>query len=225
MLHLGASSVAEADREIGDCARAIWQANPRQRLQLFLRGGGTIWTISQADIDEIVARYDCVEGRGDGIECPTWETNPSAEVLRKAVDDAIQEGSWHYAAFHGIGPACEWGGPVDGDAFIALLDHLVAKRGQVWNGTYTEIFKYEQERRSAKIDLPEASGRRIRLSLTSGCDPRLYDFPLTLRTQAPKDWQAVLVTQGDQKSSYDITGGLVMYDAVPGKGEILIEKI
>jgi peptidoglycan/xylan/chitin deacetylase (PgdA/CDA1 family) len=123
--HQGASSYSQAEQEIGQTAQAIWEANPRQRLQLFLRGGGTTWGVSEDELAEILKKYDCVRGRGGGVEDPTWEVNPSAGALRGYIDTAIQEGSWHLVGFHGIGPDCEWGGPVSGEAFIALLDYLV----------------------------------------------------------------------------------------------------
>ncbi len=225
MLHLGAASYQEAEREIGETARIIWKTNPRQRLQLFLRGGGTAWNITQAELAELLERYDCApQGRGGGIECPTWETNPSPETFRQHVDAAIREGSWHYTAFHGIGPACEWGGPVAGEAFIALLDTLVEKRDQIWTGTFTQVHQYDQERSTARARLLEASGEAIRLELATNKDPRLYDFPLTLRTRVPDDWKQILATQGDRSARCPSAEGIVQYEAIPGKGEIRLSQ-
>ena len=76
--HLGATSYAHAEQEIRGTAEAIWQTNPRQRLQLFLRGGGTTWDITEAELSEILSKYDCVQGRGGGIEDPTWEVDHPA---------------------------------------------------------------------------------------------------------------------------------------------------
>ena len=172
--HLGASTVAEAVYEIGETARIIWETNPHQRLQLFLRGGGTTWGINNEEIEKILVQYDCVQGRGGGIEDPTWEVDPRAETLRSYVDTAIQEGSWHLVGFHGIGPTCEWGGPVSEEAFIALLDYLVEKKDQVWAGTHTEVHKYDQERSAALVDLLEASTERIRFTLATAKDPLYF---------------------------------------------------
>ncbi len=224
MHHLGAATYEEADREIGQTAQAIWECNPRQRLQLFLRGGGTQWGISEAELDEILAKYDCVQGRGGGIEDPTWETNPSAATLRGFVDTAIQEESWHLTGFHGIGPQCEWGGPVDGEAFIALLDYLVEKRQLVWCGTALEVHKYEQERSTAKVNLAEATNAEIRLQLTSTKDARLYDAPLTLHTGMEGKWETARVIQNGVETPCVIREGVIQYQAVPGKGEIHVTR-
>jgi hypothetical protein len=225
MHHLGAASYTQAEQEISQTARAIWEANPRQRLQLFLRGGGTTWGISEDELIEILNKYDCVQGRGGGIEDPTWEVNPSAATLRRYVDAAIREKSWHLVAFHGIGPNCEWGGPVDGEAFIALLDYVVEKRPFVWCGTHTEIHKYDQERNTAAVNLLEASSSRIRLKLTTAKDPRLYDYPLTLITRIPHTWSYVSVTRKDAILSHIASEGRIQYEAVPGMEEILITPV
>lgn len=223
--HLGASSYAQAEQEIGQTAQAIWEANPRQRLQLFLRGGGTTWGISEDTLAEILNKYDCVRGRGGGVEDSTWEVDPSAGALRGYVDTAIQEGSWHLVGFHGIGPNCEWGGPVDGEAFIALLDYLVEKRPLVWSGTHTEVHKYDQERSTAAVHTLEATETLIRLDLVSAKDPRLYDYPLTLQTPLPADWKTVTVTQNGITLPHYIKSGIVQYDAVPGKGDISLTSV
>lgn len=56
------------------------------------------------EIARILAKYDCVQGRGGGIEDPTSELNPSPDTLRSYVDVAIQEEGLHLVGFHGIGP-------------------------------------------------------------------------------------------------------------------------
>jgi hypothetical protein len=224
MHHLGATSYEHAEQEIRQTAEAIWKANPRQRLQLFLKGGGTHWSITDEQLAEILVKYDCVRGRGGGIEDPTWEVDPSADTLRGYVDTAIQEGCWHLVGFHGIGPNCEWGGPVKADAFIALLDYLVERRKQVWCGTHTEVHKYDQERSTASVQILEASEAQIRLELISAKDTRLYDHPLTLQTQIPDGWKTVRVTQNGIALENTVATGVVQFDALPGKGGIRIEE-
>ncbi len=223
--HLGAASCAEAEQEIGETARAIWKANPRQRLQLFDRGGGTTWEISDLELAEILARYDCVDGRGGGIEDPTWEVNPSADTLCGYVEAALREGGWHHVAFHGIGPDCEWGGPVDGSAFVALLDYLVEKRAQVWSGTHTEVHKYSQERDHAAVTILETSSRKIILNLTSSTSARIYDYPLTLVTKVQESSKKILLTQGNNSIEYPVMSGEVKFEAKPDFGKIHIRSI
>lgn len=225
MHHLGATDYHNADDEIREAARIIRETNPRQKLLLFQRGGGTTWSITEAQLTEILDKYDCVQGRGGGIEDPTWETNPSAETLRGFVDAAMREGSWHHLAFHGIGPKCEWGGPVAGDAFIALLDYLVQMRDQVWTGTHTEVHKYDQERGTAELAVLAVTEGRIGLALRSATNPKLYDYPLTLKTRVPDHWDSVRVTQGESSADYRVVSGIVQFGAVPGRAEISLNRI
>ena len=222
--HLGAATVEEADYQVGETARIIWQTNPRQRLQLFLRGGGTSWGISDEELARILVKYDCApEGRGGGIECPTWECDPSAAEMIAHVDAAIQEGSWHYTAFHGIGPTAEWGGPVRGEAFIALLDTLARRRDQVWTSPFTRLYKYQQERNSARVDWLSIEKSALRGSLTCPLDPRLYDEPLTLRVSLPGGWERALLTQGNHHETVPVIKGVATFDALPGGGDILLQ--
>jgi hypothetical protein len=220
--HIGAATYAEADEEIGRAAKMIWRTNPRQRLQLFLRGGRTNWGISVEQIGEILASYDCVPGRGGGVEDPTWEVDPDADYLKSFVDAAIQEGSWHLVGFHGIGPKCEWGGPLDAVAFTAMLDYLVAQHEMIWCGTHTEVHKYDRERISAAVTMLSVAKNEIRLELSCARDPRLYDYPLTLRTAVDTTWERVLFSQGGVSRTIEIIDGVVQYDALPNQGEISI---
>jgi len=180
MHHQGAATYEEAEQEIRQTAEIIWQTNPRQRLQLFLRGGN-----------------------------PTWEVNPDLARLKGYVDTAIAEGSWHLVGFHGIGPDCEWGGPVDGAVFTGMLDYLFEKRNLVWTGTHTEVHKYDQERSTASVSLLEVTPNGLRLNLSSEKEPRLYDYPLTLRTKVDPGWERVLVSQGGVTHSIPVNAGMV----------------
>jgi beta-galactosidase len=69
----------------------------------------------------------------------------------------------------------------------------------------------------------EASTTRMRLALTSKMDPTLYDEPLTLKTAVPADWKNCLVTQGVTKATVAAADGALVYTAVPGGAEIVIQ--
>jgi hypothetical protein len=224
--HTGAKDYAEAEDEIKETARAIWTSNPGQQLQLFMRGGGTTWHITDAQFDELCARYDCFQGRGGGVEDPSWNLNPNAATLRGYVDQAISEGGWHHVAVHGIGPNSEWGG-WSSSGFMEMLDYLVQKReaGLLWVASHLEVHQYDQERSTASVDILEASTTSIRLNLTCAKPLRLYDHPLTLRTRVPEGWMNTWVTQNGASAQYAVNAGVIQYSAVPGLGEIIIKAI
>jgi len=224
--HTGAKDFAEADYEIRETAHAIWASNPGQQLQLFMRGGGTTWHITDAQFAELCARYDCFQGRGGGVEDPSWNLNPDAATLRGYVDQAIREGSWHHVAIHGIGPNSEWGG-WSNSGFMEMLDYLVQKWDEelLWVASHLEVHKYAQERSTASVVILEASATSIRLNLTSTKPLRLYDYPLTLRTRPPETWASVQVTQNGVSNQYSVNAGVVQYQAVPGWGEIVLNAL
>ena len=225
MYHVGARFYDEAEYEIGESARNIWASNPGQRLQLFLSGGGTTWSVSREEVDEILKKYFCVRGRGGGKgtqdPCYHSDTDSSAtgEELISFVDQAIAEQSWHFIGCHGVGPHAEWL-PTDEEPFITLLDYLVEKQEFVWVGTHTEVHKYSLEYESAVVILLEASSPRIKLKLKAATDPMLYDYPLTLKTRVPSSWQLCRFTQKRKNKTLPVISGLVQYEALPDGGEI-----
>ena len=223
--HTGARDSNDAEWEIGENARRIWAIQPETKILLFERGGGTVWDTSEDQIQQVLKKYHCVDGRGAvGIDSPAWLTNHSAAKLRSFVDAAINDGDYHYIIFHGIGPNSEWGGQSDGDAFIALLDYLVEKRDLVWSDTFTKVYKYVEERDKSRVSVTEASSSRMRLALTSDLNTSkgMFDYPITLRTEVPAEWKTCTVTQGNHSTAYPVNAGVVQYSAVPNAGEISI---
>lgn len=242
--HVDTLDVRQAEYEISESARMIWAANPRQRLQLFLRGGGTVWQVTDEDTDAILRRYDCVHGRGGGVEDPAFhgETNTSATGAEfiASVDRALSEGSWRLAACHGVGPAAEWL-PTDTAPFLTLLDYLYEKRESIWVDTNTNIHKYETERTHTRVSVsPEADGLfRVTLATdmnsvssdglplnlyTSQSGDVLYDYPLTLKTEVPKSWTACYVTQGYETASVPVINHFITYTALPGQGTVELRE-
>jgi len=223
--HTGARYDADAEWEIGENTRRIWAIEPDQKILLFERGGGTVWDTSEDNIAQLLKKYRCVDGRGaPGVDSPAWQINHSGADLRGFVDAAIREGSYHYIIFHGIGPKAEWGGQIDGKAFISLLDYLVEKRDVVWSDTFTKIYKYVEEREHSQISTIERSRKRIRLALTASLDTShgMFDYPITLNTDVPAGWETCTVKQGNSSAVYAVNEGVVQYSALPNGGDITI---
>src|SRR5690606_24826892 len=119
------------------------------------------------------------------------------------VDKAIASKDMEYLIAHGVerpGATYQDMWPFKLEIFLPLLDYMKEKSdaGELWVTDHISYHQYETERDQAKVDVVEASPRQIRLKLTTGADPELYDYPLTLLTQVPGTWQKVKVTHGDQ---------------------------
>jgi peptidoglycan/xylan/chitin deacetylase (PgdA/CDA1 family) len=228
MKHYGAKSLEEADREIRESRDVIWKSNPGQKLQLFLRGGGTTWDVSREEVNEILVKYDCVNGRGGGVSGPAWhdfaQVSATGEEFVRAVDQAIQTGAWYISAFHGVGPKAEWL-KLDLDPFLVLLDYLYEKRPLLWVDTNTNIHKYTMEYANVTLDAPVRENGEIILRMDTTLRKDLYDYPLTLKTEVPFNWERCTVTQGSRKTAYSVRNGEVMFDALPNGEKIVLARM
>jgi hypothetical protein len=230
MHHKGAKTVEEADYEIGECMREIYAVNPKQKLQLFQRGGGTTWGITDNELQAILEKYNCVRGRGGGVYGETWHDTPwvSADENEfiNSVDIAIKAGSWRYEAFHGVGDGGEWL-PTSKKAFVALLDYLYEKRDIVWVDTNTNVHKYMMAYNHSKPPKVECrlNGTQTEISVTieNGLRSDLYDYPLTVKTEVPGNWERCVAEQNGKKDSFPVTGGYVLYTVVPNGGEVVLK--
>ncbi len=218
MHHIGARNFTEADYEIGECARTIWQARPEgaSPLLAFAGGGGTSWDITRQQWQQLLEKYHC-------IRRSSWSmTNADSTKMISMVTQALDKGSWVSVHFHGIGGQ---GLSVELPDFLALLDHLVSVREKIWVAGYTAVLKYDKQRDSTAIEVLQASDDSIRLKLSSDLDHVIYDQPLTLITSVPADWKNCTVTQGDNSTVVAVKpDGTVQFDTVPGHGEVTLRK-
>ena len=221
MNHTGARSYEEAEYEIGECTKILRALRPAGagKFMLFLRGGATEWKITDAEMAELMKKYELTRGRGGGKDHGGDEKTPDEVV--GYVKEAEADGEFHCIGYHGVGPYAEWL-PASAESFTALTDYLVSVRDKVWNGTCGEIHKYRKERESAKAAMVEATGKIIRLDLTCAEDPAFYDAALTLDTVVPRGWKNCLVSQGSVESVFPVRDGVVRYAAVPGHGGIVL---
>lgn len=219
MHHLGAKDMAEADYEIGETARIIWsvRAPGKSKLLLFLGGGGTTWPSGYGSILPV---YNCIEGRG-GHGGGADTRNLTYAQMVDYVQQAISSAGWMGFCSHGVGPSGEYLVTPE-STFIPFLDYLVSVSSQIWEGANTDVQMYDTER-SAAVVTPIEETSVIRFNLTSGVDPALYDYPLTLITDVPGGWICCKITQGDLISIKPVDSGKVMYEAVPNRGEVKLE--
>jgi hypothetical protein len=199
--HEGAKDLEEADFEIGESSRHIWRLYPhRSKLLVFARGGGTTWGPSRDEIAEIMEKYLLVRRpRSTSI---SDEGGTAAEITTYP-QRAIDEQTWVAVHFHGIGG--EWIS-TNAQAFVTLLDFLVAHRDQLWIAGETAGYKYEQEYRAVKrIALSDPTDTAFAIFLE--CDPskvatfgrpftEVYDEPLSVRVRVPGSWRHFEVAQG-----------------------------
>jgi len=186
------------------------------RVIAFGKPGGVKYGITDADIAGVLAKHDMVN------RLPFW--TPVIHVktpddMTKWVDQGIAKGEIGHLDFHGVGG--DWlVTPVD--FFLAILDKLDACRDVLWVSDTASIMKYAAERKAATVKVAENTPAKVRLTLTTTLDAKLYDEPLSLATKVPAAWKQAVVTQGESKVTVPVTGGVAVYDAVPGGPEIVL---
>ncbi|MFA6288709.1 MAG: polysaccharide deacetylase family protein [Opitutaceae bacterium] len=220
--HSGSDNVAKLDVELAKCNEVILKARPdrkQPRLISFGTPGGVPWKISKEEWRAGFDKYNLINR--PSFFGPPFHQKSAAEMIA-VVDYALSHGDMTHLDFHGVGgdwhiTPMEW--------FTALLDKLEADRERLWITDPVSWHKYDTERKGAQLKELVSNESEIRVSLTSGTNPGLYDLPLTLSTQVPAAWKACVVTQGKTVSApIPVSGGEVRYDALPGADEILIRS-
>jgi hypothetical protein len=222
LTHKGVKSVEELGPELDKCNQVHYALHPEKKppyLLAFGKPGGVPWQVTGPELQAALEQHHLIDRppfAGPPINYKTQE-----ETLA-VVDKALAKGEMGYLVFHGVGgdwlvTPKEW--------FVALLDKLDKERDQIWITDTATCEKYAAERKTAEAKVLEASANKVRVSLTSKMDPALYDEPLTLKTTVPVDWKNCLVTQGETKSTVTVSGGTVVYNAVPGNAEVVLQPV
>jgi len=206
MHHHGAKDDEEAAYEIGECSRYIWSLYPEgSKLRPFMSGGGTTWNCSREVRRALRDDYFLFSGSA-GVGRTSSREERTGHRCIVIAQEAIEEGTWRQAAFHGVGEA--WL-VTDPEHYLELLDYLAAHRDQIWTGTTGAVYKYTEERDAVEsVTLAHASETGFTLSIQ--CDEskvktygrplaELYDEPLTVQVRVPDSWQHFRAVQGKGK--------------------------
>ena len=158
-----------------------------------------------------------------------WQRGPlsrtSPELMKSWVDTSIAHGIWLVLVFHGVeGIGYE---PLSTDAHRAYYDYVADHQSHLWIATFQDGGKYARERVNSKVTASR-SGDVITVTVTHSLDPKVYDLPLTARTQVPAEWTLVRFRQGDDVRWVPITrdGGnsWVIYRIMPNGKAATLEK-
>lgn len=219
MNHIGAADLAEADYEIGEAFRIVWNLNPQDKSKLypFQRGGGTTWPSGY--VDAVLNKYPAADYQNDAIR---YGGEDNRDELINFARKAMKDNAWHIILTHGTGPNLEWLG-FEVSNFEALLDYLASIKEELWIGTAGDIYKYVTESKTAEVHPMVNNENMIRLDLTSDTAPELYDYPLTLITEVPASWEYCHMSQGELQGIYPVSAGKVMYGAIPNRENIILK--
>ena len=233
MTHQGVKDYANADWEIGECARTLRKILPSSGPRLLSYAqpgvGPGQWNITSQEQEELLKKHDLInrpDFKGHGAVYH-WKT--TAEMLALA-DKAIREKGIEYLVIHGVERIePNWGyqdfWALKQDIFLPLLDGLKQRsdRNDLWITDHISAHQYQAERECAEVRVIEAGDRSVRLDLKCSVDPKFYDFPLTLITRVPRPWTSCRVVQKDRTATISAVDAMIHFQAMPNGGVIVIQ--
>lgn len=235
MNHSGAADYEEADYEIGEPSRIIWQARGEPEygsLIAYNRGGGTAWNITDEQHAEILARYKNIDRLkpgvlGEGMAGTQILPGSDAQtILRNRAAVLNDEDAYKILmlSFHGIAaengsPPLDWGnGAVFIDEFSSAMDTLKndVDNGDFWSAGYIQLYRYIQERKNVQMKLFRKNQRQYKLEMRCpDLDGKFFNESLTVLVDFTEPWNNCTVFQNNQILEHRITDGKLQFDAVP----------
>ncbi|MCH7689249.1 MAG: polysaccharide deacetylase family protein [Planctomycetes bacterium] len=226
MNHHGARDDESMEHEIGDAAKTIWKLFPKKSKLLALNlGGGTQWVTTKT-LRYYLDKYHLFDASSNSTGMDDRYGKRIA-TFRRLLEAHIERGLWYKVHFHYIGDGLS----TSEANFRAALDIAKEHQHKLWIAGMADIYKYDTERRGAKLEIENKSQRRIILTLSCTTEPELYDQPLTMDVTLPQSWatERVVVTNHNAKEidvrKVSTSDGVVLrFDVRPTDAEYTIEK-
>ena len=160
-----------------------------------------------------------------------WQRGPvrsvSMETMKSWVDKSLEHDKiWLVLVFHGI-EGIGWE-PRTKSELEEYFSYMKEREDSLWVATFGEVTKYLRERK-AVIVKNEMRENQIIVTTENPLDNKWYQVPLTFKTYVPDEWNKVeiILPEGEKmekETTRDVSGNYVLYNVVPGMGEIKIEK-
>lgn len=178
--HRGAIGDEDAEAEIGDAAKAIWELFPgKSKLMALNLGGGTTWETTRP-LRYYLDKYHLFDASGSSTGMDDTYGN-RVEGFRRMLQQHLERGLWFRIHYHYIGEGLS----TSEANFRAVLDIAKEHQAVVWIAGMADIYKYQTERNGSKLALVSSDARRLTFRLSCLTDPELYDQPLTIEVTPP----------------------------------------
>lgn len=214
--HKGAKTLQEAEREIARVSELIWKLYPqRSKLTVFASGGGETWAgepweNASREFRRLPAKYHLIDLYDGNHPSKGIEHRNSVESLCHSIETAINNGIHQPFTFHRIGrfDLKDWIRKLIGRTIYTLSTEkfenfilcLKEAENRIWIGELVQVYKYETEFRSTRLELVEQSQDQITLTLNVDTDPTLYDQVLTLVIPGKNTSKVVQTINGNQST-------------------------
>ncbi len=224
--HRGATSDDEMEREIRDAARYIWSLFPHKNRLLALNlGGGTVW-VTAKPFRYYLDKYHLFNVSGSLGMDDVYGDRVTA--FERHLTRHIERGLWCRAHFHAIGNGLS----TSEENFRAVMELVKKHEPDLWVAGLADAYKYQQERRAARLSVAPISPSKAAIQVSCGTDPELYDQPLTIEVTLPPSWlpELVTVTKGDGSGAVPVRTAqasarrLIRFDVAPTDGVYVVER-
>jgi len=190
--HHGAQNDTEMEHQVGDASKAIWELFPgKSRLLALNLGGGTKWETTKT-LRYYLDKFHLFDASTGSLGMDDVYGN-RVSAFRQHLERNIENLGWCKVHFHYIGEGLS----SSEKNFRAVLDIAKEHESKLWIAGMADIYKYQQERRAAKLAFRGESSNRATLQLTCLTEAELYDQPLTVELSVPNSWAAERVTVTD----------------------------
>lgn len=217
--HKGVKSVEELEVEVDKANDVIREITTGEwpRIVSFARPGGVPWEVTAEQAEPVYVKRNLVQRPPFAGPPIAVKTN---EEMMKYIATTVEKGQMGHFDFHGVGG--DWL-VVSMDWFVPMLDELVRRSDELWVTDHATYVRYTGARDAAKVDVQSANDSEIKLSVKWDVDAKLYDHPLTLRTQVPAEWGQCEIKQGGVVKQVPVKDSAVMYEA--GQGDVVLRRI
>jgi hypothetical protein len=107
---------------------------------------------------------------------------------------------WATSFVHSINQGKDWGQTPLSKGVIALFDWVSKHRDDLWVGYLDDVALYGQERDTGSVTTVKTTPKLIVLNLSSQMDPRVFDYPLTVKAALPAEWAGKCVARAGTAS-------------------------
>ncbi len=136
----------------------------------------------------------------------------------------LQDHKWGVYCFHGVGG--DWLS-TPAESLDELADYL-EKHPEIWTATFGDVIRYIQESKALGIKQGNAGQNRVEFELTWPLDRRVFDLPLTLKSELPRDWKAGQVLADEKSLPLKLAEGnnsqTLLLDVLPGTSHLVIVR-
>ena len=161
------------------------------------------------------------------IICGTEGSVKTTQDFINRANSGVNSKGWCVLLLHGIDNDGGWSS-VTSSVLRADLEYLKANQDKFWVSTFANVARYIKERNAASVTELSNQDSSITLQVTDNLPDSIYNYPITLRRPMPADWQAARISQNNQTVEAQIveinSTKYMMFDVVPGAGEIVISR-